>query len=397
MNEDGLYRRLREVTKPHESPDFFEYIGATVEEYDAMLANRTVSSLTLTLAAEYCQADEHWIVSGEPDPLTVAMVGEYPSQRTGGENAYEKDQFAFNAITLAYKQAFPTFPVNGETPPRTVLRPVGVPSFSHFTEAVEKLWAVDVVSLPELITDKVFHVAGRWVIMVQSTLDWGDYAWRVYRGVASVLLARESLAVRGKYCAVPVDYAEELVTSLVYNPIVAKVVEDGAEYMWAELGWYYMLPSAVLSADRRIPQLTDRSLMGVLLDSGVPMESISSRMSEASSRRIPPVLITAQLDAFASRGATLNMFAWLLGVTVHNPAHEVLFTSPTTRNLLAKLDDILPDLSTPEKREAIWEEARETVRRGESKRRKQRKLRRSIFGVDRGGENGELPESSTGF
>lgn len=305
---------------------------------------RAFSSLELARLAHLLDADVHWLITGEPDPLSVRIAARHtwdPEAREHHLPTPPADDQVLDRLALAYRQAHPW---RRDTVERLPADPIATrellgEGFIHtFAERVEQVLGIDVVRIQGLSTDYSFTIAGRRVVLLKTEPGWFRPNWSLAHEVAHLALGHHDVTDQHDNAA-DERPANAFASELLLPEQQMRAIDwsaldeaDLARHVWAygvstealnnrlnTLGLYAppILSARPEGSTMRLLRRQQRALPAIQRP-GTPfmvVDPISYRYDSTTVRRIPDALVSAHFDGIAEGRLNKGTLAWLLETT----------------------------------------------------------------------------------
>lgn len=332
---DSIGERVRELLPADQTHrEIALRVEMTPDAFSRSLSGqRGFSAVELARIADLLEADVHFLITGEADPLRLRMVARHDFDPATGRREVggaDRDRSMLDDVALAYRQAVEASLAASDIPSsvsdaRAIL---GERFVRPLIARIEERFDIDVVRLPELSTSYSFTLGGRGVILVPANGNWFYQNW---------CLAHELGHLSQRHTD-PETSADERDRH-----------EEAANAFAAEL----LLPTRMMQA-QNWSTMTVGQLAGLIWDWGVSIEAVVSRlrslkipvsdvlqgwrcqptqrllrrhwshqevgepitrrMEEAAVRRFPLALQEAHVTLIAKGVLTKATLAWMLGV-----------------------------------------------------------------------------------
>lgn len=307
----------------------------------ALKGERGFASIELARAADLLDADLHWLITGEEDPMRPRLAARHdydPATRERSNDGLEADKTILDDVVLAYRQAYPEpiqpapLPDTGEAM-RAALEATGPDFVRDFANRIEENLGVDIVRLTGLHTDYSLTIGGRRVIVTKSTGNWGRANFSLAHELGHLALGHhdhehevEQHERDAHKFAVELLMPRSLMESFDWADATAS---DVAAFLWERgVGTAFVrnrLDSLNIAASAEAMAVLDRKMPGALrpyerkFGESVTLGTlrifrspIDERMQDSTQTRFPQTLISAHrelVDAGQLRPYTL---AWML-------------------------------------------------------------------------------------
>ncbi|GAA2166880.1 ImmA/IrrE family metallo-endopeptidase [Pedococcus bigeumensis] len=333
----------------------------------AMSGNRAFSSLEIARLADVLSEDVHWLITGEPDPLSVRIAARHTwdaETRDHHRPDAAADDATLDGVALAYRQAsqWRTDPVEAlPTDPAEIRGALGEGFVQTFADRTEQALKIDVIRIQNLSTDYSFTIGERRVILLKSEPHWFRSNWSLAHEIAHLALRHHNVTGKhadSQYEAPANRFASELLLpeQVIRNVDWAACDEaDLARHLWAYGVSTEALANRLSTLGLPVPAILtvrpagstmrllrrQREALPVMTYPGTPfavIDPITHRFNAAAERRIPEALIAAHLDGIAAGRLNKGTLAWLLEVTPDEvEVEEPLPETMTTDQLMSAL------------------------------------------------------------
>lgn len=307
----------------------------------ALNGQRQFATLELVRIANYLQTSMHWLATGEPDPAATRVAARHTfDTRSLRHEAidWSAERTAIETVAAAFTQAFrdqarPSLPVipASAAEAREVLTAHDPNFVRSFAEAVESVFGVEVVRIPEATRPYSIEVVGRRIIVVPPHVNWfyqnfsiahelGHFASGNLEPIEEAPVATGAAEVVANAYGAELLLPERDMQSVDWSSM-ARV--DIANNLWR---WGVSTDAVKrrLAALRIVPGDEVREVLNLSTqkalrrhwteeDSSMWVDSITDRMDRANTRRFPTELIRAHMQAVAEGRLRPTYLAWMLG------------------------------------------------------------------------------------
>lgn len=307
----------------------------------ALNGQRQFATLELVRIANYLQTSMHWLATGEPDPAAtrVAARHTFDAQALRHEAIdWSTERTAIETVSAAFTQAFrgteqpslPSIPTSA-VEAREVLLAHDSNFVRSFAEAVEAVFGVEVVRIPEATRSYSIEVVGRRIVVVPPHVNWfhqnfsiahelGHFASGHLEPIEEAPVATGAAEVSANAYAAELLLPEQAMRSVDWSSMARA---DIASNLWR---WGVSTDAVKrrLAALRIVPGDEVREVLNLTTqkalrrhwteeDSSMWVDSITDRMDRANTRRFPTELIRAHMEAVAEGRLRPMYLAWILG------------------------------------------------------------------------------------
>ncbi|WP_188110453.1 helix-turn-helix domain-containing protein [Aeromicrobium ginsengisoli] len=344
--------RVKGALGGHTQAWLAEQIGLTADTMSRSLnGHRGFSSVEIAAIADLLDADVHWLITGDRDPLRVSIAARHDyDPGTGGRSnpGRETDERELQSVALAYRQAYPrtdhpTAPI--PTTAAGLRGALGEDFVPVFASRLEERLDVDVVRVQHLSTAYSFTLGGRMVILLPANVNWWRSNFDLAHEVAHLALGHHEVETSSEVderelaanqFASELLMPETLIRSLAWDTITCPEV---GQFLWDQgvgtTALRHRLDSLGLRTSSEVSEMLSRPMPGALrpwqheLDLPRPegtgffaalFDPIDKRMQDASQRRFPLTLITAHRRRVENEGLTPETLAWML----ESPVEELV-------------------------------------------------------------------------
>lgn len=308
---------------------------------------RGFSSVELARIADVLGADVREFITGEPDPHRLVVAARHtwdPITRERANAGRDEDETTLQAISLAYRQAYPHGAPRAPDVPSTpgeVAEALGDQFVRQFLDRLEERLGIDVIRLPSISTAYSVTAAGRGVVVLPSTGNWWKSNFDLAHEVAHLALGHLATPSRD------VDQAHELAANAFASELLmpeARIRQiewstisrrDVAQFLWdtgvgtSALANRLQSLGVEVSADV-VPMLAApmpgamRSVQGEMdlpRPSGSTQfeeafDAFDARMQDAARRRFPVTLVAIHRRRIEEDGVSPGTLAWMLDTPV---------------------------------------------------------------------------------
>lgn len=303
---------------------------------------RAFSSVELVRIADRLNADIHWIITGEVDPLAVRFAARHVYDSDARQHRLpgdENDREVLDGIALAYRQAQHWQQAEPAEIPKDaaeIRAALGDDFVATFADRVEQRFGVDVVRLQGLSTDYSLRVGRKPVILLKTEPNWFRSNWSLAHELGHLALGhhdadQESNGIHER--AANAFAANLLLPEAMVRDVDWATLSEAAiaRHVWGfgvstqalanrlqALG--LPVPPGILARPEgaTVPLLRRNS--GVIPVERLPGTTIAvdspitRRMNQSVERRIPDGLVAAHLDGIAQGALNKGTLAWLFEV-----------------------------------------------------------------------------------
>lgn len=323
-------------------------IGMTPDKFTRSLkGERAFSSSELARAAHLFDADIHYLITGEADPMRVVFAArhDFDPATYGYTNAgRDQDRVVRDGVFLAYRQANEWLQTSTEALPST---PAGVRELlgegfaRNLAHLVEERLGVDVVRLPGLTTDYSLTIADQRVILLNTEANWFRSNYSLAHELGHLCLGHHeedaTHANKGAEAAANAFAAELLLPARTMRAIdwASQTPDQVATFLWDagvstsalrnRLNYLGLTTTEEVSGKLNqntqrflnrhdIPEARTQPIGPANLGLTTVVDPIGARMQQAAERRIPARLVKALRDGIESGRLNTGTLAWLLEV-----------------------------------------------------------------------------------
>lgn len=282
----------------------------------------------------------HWLATGEPDPVGTRVAARHSFNVNALRHEaidWSRERTAIETVSAAFTQVFrardlPTLPRIPEsaTEARELLVAYDPQFVRSFAEAVEAVFGVEVVRIPEASRPYSIEVVGRRVIVVPPHVNWFYQNFSIAHELGHFASGHlepieEAPVVTGPAEVSANAYAAELLLPEQMLRAIDWLTLSSADFASDLWNWGVSTDAVKrrLAALRIVPggevrELMDLSTQKVLRrhwtggDSSMWVDSITDRMERANTRRFPAELIRAHMEAVAEGHLRPTYLAWML-------------------------------------------------------------------------------------
>jgi Zn-dependent peptidase ImmA (M78 family)/transcriptional regulator with XRE-family HTH domain len=313
-------------------------VGMTPDAFSRALGgSRGFSAAELARLAEYLRTSMHWLVTGEPDPFTIAVAARHEYDHVAGMH---RAVVVLRDVALSYQQVHARLAAPRENPTepwtaagaRAALELASGPGFVRtFAEAIELTFGIDVVRIGGVPRGYSLMSMGHKAIVVGETGNWFFQNWSMAHELGHLLIGdmtdlsgAERNAARDEVAANA--FAAELLLpeakmrrrswDSIELPEVARILwEAGVSTATLRARLLTLSPSL----PERLRPWLDQTTQKVLRQFWQPtnqtlVDEITERMEGAATRRFPASLIAAHYEAVSAGQLHAGTLAWMLGV-----------------------------------------------------------------------------------
>lgn len=161
-----------------------ESLGFTPDAFfRSVNGERAFTTGELARVADAFNADLHYLITGEPDPLRVVIAArhDYDHDTSQYSNAgRERDKTTRDGVLLAYRQATPWLTPSDVALPTTAAAcrdALGDGFATDFANRVEYRLGIDIGRLPGLSTDYFMTLGHQQIVQLATAANWFRSNW----------------------------------------------------------------------------------------------------------------------------------------------------------------------------------------------------------------------------
>lgn len=313
----------------------------------SMNGDRAFSSAELARIAHVLDADLHFLITGEPDPLRAVFAARHdyiPERAEYHNEGREDDRETREGVLLAYRQAMRWLATSEVALPSTAKEcreALGDGFVRDFADRVEERLGIDVVRIPGLTTDYSLTIAGQRAVLLKTEANWFRSNWSLAHELGHLCLGHHE--VDATHADAAVESAANAFAAELLLPAQTMRAINWATISPADVAafvWDAGVSTAVLRNRMRTLQLsvstdvaqglsqtTQRFLRqhpvaattATVLDDSAHhfvtfSDPIGDRMQRTAERRVPARLMKALRDGVEAGHLNNGTMAWLLGV-----------------------------------------------------------------------------------
>ena len=304
---------------------------------------RGISALELARVANAIETDSHFLLTGEQNPHRHSIAARHvwdADTKTHSNPSQDEDENILEKIFSAYREAYPDGPPRSAPLPKRGVETrqiLGDDFVRTFADRIESEFAVDVIRVPQLLTDYSLTIGGRGIIVLSTEGKWFRSNWSLAHELGHLALAHhEVTGTKGtdndaNERAANAYAAELLLPKQVMNDLDW---EHGDNRLVADFVWHQgVSTTAVRNRIDSLKKPAPHELRDALTLSTIkflrtysetwdPHEvgarSIAERKQAASARRFPPELIAALETRVEAGDTDPRTLAWVLDVPVED-------------------------------------------------------------------------------
>ncbi|MCU1470449.1 MAG: hypothetical protein JWQ39_1598 [Glaciihabitans sp.] len=306
----------------------------------ALTGQRQFATLELVRIANYLHTSMHWLATGEQDPAATRVAARHSFDTIAQRHEavdWSTERTAIESVASAFSQAFrdeisadPIAVPPSAVEAREALLRHDANYVRSFAEAVEAVFGIEVVRIPEATRPYSIEVVGRRIIVVAPHVNWFYQNWSIAHELGhfasgNLEPVEEAPVATGAAERDANAYAAELLLPERQLRAVdwsTMARSDIAENLWR---WGVSTDAVKrrLAALRIVPGDDVREVLNMTTQKALRrhwvepnksmwIDEITDRMERANTRRFPSDLLRAHMEAVSSGRLRPIYLAWML-------------------------------------------------------------------------------------